>query len=383
MRKNSLAIFLLFCLTISYGLNIDFYYGEGCPHCSATKQTFSELSTEYQLDITSHEVYHDSVERAEYITQYEKFGYDINNGGVPTTIIEEKTMIIGGMEDAQWISLFEYCENKACPEGVFSHNTLNIADGNLEQNHTSANPKNGSMTDPLEEKNGTTAMTLSVLIGAAIVDSINPCTIAVMVLLMGAVLCSKGKKDVLVCGTVFSAVIFIMYLLYGFGIMKAITSFGLSTLFYGVVTIGALLLAIMEFNAYVNYKPGFMAVEMPMFLRPHAKKVMQNATSPLGVAFSAVLCSVFLIPCSSGPYLVVLGMIAKAATLKSLSYLILYNFFFVLPMLIITIAIYFGKTSAEQIGAAKEKYIKHIHLFSGLILLVLFLIMLNQLLEII
>jgi len=51
-------------------------------------------------------------------------------------------------------------------------------------------------------------------------------------------------------------------------------------------------------------------------------------------------------------------------------------------MVAITLAIYFGKTSVEQIGNVKEKYIRHIHVFSGVILLVLFLIMLNQLLEV-
>jgi len=375
MKKIFLALILL--IGISYAINIDFYYGEGCPHCKATDQIFEELEGDYDLATSKHEVYYDTEERSKFISEYEKFGQDINSGGVPTIIIEEKTMIIGGLEKTQWESLFEACEMGNCPEGVFSHNTLVIDNQTIETNETN------DKIDPIEEKNGAVTMTLSVLIGAAIVDSINPCTIAVMVLLIGAVLCSKGKKEALISGIIFSAVIFVMYMLYGFGIMKAITAFGLSTLFYGVVTVGALLLAIMEFNAYVNYKPGFFAVEMPMFLRPHVKKATQNATSPAGVAIAAVLCSLFLIPCSSGPYLVVLGMIAQAATLQTISYLLLYNFFFVLPMIIITVAIYFGKTTIEQIGEAKEKYIKHIHLFSGVILLILFIIMLNQFLQVI
>lgn len=372
-------IFLIFALMIgiSYAINIDFYYGEGCPHCKSTDQIFDELKGDYELEIARHEVYYNTEERSWFISEYERFGYDINSGGVPTIIIEEETMIIGGLEKTQWEELFDACENENCPEGVFSHDNLAI------DNQTIAINETNSKIDPIEEKNGTVPITLSVVVGAAIVDSINPCTIAVMVLLIGAVLCSKGKKEALVSGMIFSIIIFVMYMLYGFGIMKAITAFGLSTLFYGVVTIGALLLAIMEFNAYVNYKPGFLAVEMPMFLRPHVKKATQNATSPAGVAIAAVLCSLFLIPCSSGPYLVVLGMIAQAATLQTVAYLLLYNFFFVLPMIIITIAIYYGKTTVEQIGNAKEKYIKHIHLFSGIILIILFIIMLSQFLQII
>lgn len=384
MKGIVLILAVLLCLSCSYAIDLDFYYGQGCPHCTATNQIFDELATDYELEIENHEIYYDAVERSAFMTEYEKFGHDINEGGVPTTVIEGKTMIIGGMDKAQWRSLFDACEAGRCPEGVFSYYNLEIPNAIEPDQVPSLPPANDSIPtiNPIEERDGAVAMTLSVLIGAAIVDSVNPCTIAVMVLLIGAIIYSRGKKDALVSGLLFSVIIFIMYLLYGLGIMKAITAFGLSTLFYTLVTIGALLLAIMEFNAYFRYKPGFFAVEMPMFLRPYAKKITQNATSPLGVTAAAILCSILLIPCSSGPYLVVLGMIAKAATLQTLFYLLLYNFFFVLPMLIITLAIYFGKTTTEQIGDAKEKYIKHIHLFSGIILLILFFIMLNQLLGI-
>ncbi|MBN1169659.1 hypothetical protein JXA56_01410 [Candidatus Micrarchaeota archaeon] len=382
MKKILFAMAILLLFGASYSVNVDFYYGQGCPHCASTKQLFDAIGGEYGLNLNIHEIYYDAEERSAYIQEYQKFGYDVNLGGVPTSIVEGKTMIIGGMEESQWRSLFEACKNNRCPKGVYSYYTFNISD---EQDYEppAPLPEDGHLSNPVEEKDSIGTVTLSIIIGAAIVDSVNPCTIAVMILLCGAVLCSKGKKDALLSGLIFSAVIFVMYMLYGLGIMKAITSFGLTTMFYGVVTVGALLLAIMELNAYFNYKPGFFAVEMPMFLRPYAKKVTSNATSPTAVALAAILCSIFLLPCSSGPYLVVLGMIAKAATLQTLSYLLLYNFFFVLPMLMISIGIYFGKASVEQIGEAKEKYIKHIHLFSGIILLILFLIMLNQILLIV
>jgi len=99
----------------------------------------------------------------------------------------------------------------------------------------------------------------------------------------------------------------------------------------------------------------------------------------IAVIISAVFCSIFLIPCSSGPYLIVLGQLAKSATLQTVSYLILYNFIFILPMLLLTILIYFGKTTVEKVGTAKEKYIRIIHLISGIILFILFFLMTYQL----
>jgi len=140
-----------------------------------------------------------------------------------------------------------------------------------------------------------------------------------------------------------------------------------------------LILAVLEVRAFIDYRPGMMAVEMPMFLRPYAKEATSKATSPIGVIIAAMFCSLFLVPCSSGPYLLVLGMLAKAATIQTVSYLLLYNLIFILPMVLMTVAIYLGKTSVEKIHNLKEDYIKYIHLASGIILFVLFFIMLIQL----
>ena len=369
--KYAILILLLFS-SVCHPIAVDLYYGEGCPHCASTSAFLETIRNEYNLSISRHEVYYDAEGRAELIAQYEKFGYDINKGGVPTSIIEGTAMVVGELSETQWRTLFDSYAKGDRPAGIFTHDSFALP----AENQTAF--MNKTTKDPIEEHNGATGLTLPVLIGAAAVDSINPCTIAVMVLLCGAVLCSKGRNHALLSGLVFSFVIFFMYMLYGLGILKAISEFELTRAFYGIVTAGALILALMEINAYFNYKPGFLAVEMPMFLRPYAKKATAGATSPIGVGLAAILCSIFLLPCSSGPYLVVLGMLAKAATLQTLSYLVLYNLVFILPMLVITCALYLGKTTVEKLNETKEKYIRVIHLVSGLILLILFAMMLGQ-----
>ena len=61
------------------------------------------------------------------------------------------------------------------------------------------------------------------------------------------------------------------------------------------------------------------------FMRPYLKNVMKSATSIPGVAVAALVCSLFLLPCSSGPYLMVLSMIAESVTVQALLYLVIYN----------------------------------------------------------
>ncbi len=350
-----MLVFLLLIPTICFSLDIEYYYGEGCPHCAVVTSTFDELGPDYGLNITTYEVYSNAENRESMFRKYDQFGVDVRNGGVPTTIVGGKTFVVGQLNKTMWENIFDECRN-SCPEDVI-----------LEK------------SSELLETDSASSITLPVLIGAAIVDSINPCTIAVLILLISAVLYSKGQKRALISGVLFSFTIFAMYLLYGFGIMHVLTTFELTRIFYIVVTVAAFILAILEVRAFIDYKPGLAAVEMPMFMRPYAKKVTSRATSLIAVVIAAVFCSIFLIPCSSGPYLIVLGQLAKSATLQTVSYLILYNLIFILPMLLLTVLIYFGKTTVEKIGAAKEKYIRIIHLISGIILFILFFLMTYQL----
>lgn len=361
MRLFIVCLMLLSYIVNSQTINIDFYYGVGCPHCANTEQIFEKLGKEYLLNVTGYEVYYNAENRRKMFNEYERFSISPASGGVPTTVINGSAFVIGELKEDQWKELFETCKTEGCPKGIYTQKNFNI----------------------IHEKDDITTITWPVLIGAALVDSINPCTIAIMVMLIGTILYTKGRKDALVAGVLFSCVIFVMYLLYGLGILRAITTLEIANVFYVIVTIGAFVLSLMEINAYFNYKPGFLAVEMPNFLRPYAKKVTEHATTPLGIVVAAVFCSIFLLPCSSGPYLMVLGMIAKAVTLQTLTYLLVYNLFFILPMIGITLAVYLGKTSIENIGEMKEKYIREIHLVSGILLFVLFLLMLNQVLKIV
>jgi cytochrome c biogenesis protein CcdA len=82
------------------------------------------------------------------------------------------------------------------------------------------------------------------------------------------------------------------------------------------------------------------------------QKIIKKVVSPLGVFVIGVLISLFLLPCSSGPYLTILGYLsAESQTLNSRGYLYLtiYNLIFVLPMVAIALLIGLGYSTAEKI----------------------------------
>ncbi|MEM3706943.1 MAG: hypothetical protein QXS88_04190 [Candidatus Bilamarchaeaceae archaeon] len=363
MLKKVFLLLALFSFTFALNFTIVFYYGDGCPHCARmeplVKESINSTFSSYNINLVEKEVYKNAYNRQEMLNLFVKFGVDPSEGGVPTTLVDGRSIIIGEVDKKRFEEIvFAHIQNKSL-NGVFTQKSFS----------------------PIKTLNPEVTLTIPVLIGAAVIDSINPCTIAIMVMLLSVVLAEQGRKKMLISAAVFISTIFVCYLAFGLGLHSLLASLAnpvITNAFYIIMTIAAFILALMEINAYFNYSPGFTSVEIPMFLRPYVKEVISKATSLPAIAVAAFFCSFFLLPCSSGPYLMVLSMLAKAVTLNALLYLIIYNIVFVLPMVIIAGAILIGKTTVERVGAAREKYIRELHLFSGLLLLVLFFIMLSQ-----
>ena len=102
------------------------------------------------------------------------------------------------------------------------------------------------------------------------------------------------------------------------------------------------------------------------------KMLIKGVTSPAGAFLIGFAVSLFLLPCTSGPYIVILGLLAKTASfMEGLGYLLLYNFVFVLPMLIITFSVAFGLTTMAKAEEWRQRKLKVLHLIAGVILLLL------------
>ncbi|HIP66552.1 MAG TPA: hypothetical protein EYH09_00275 [Candidatus Nanopusillus sp.] len=205
----------------------------------------------------------------------------------------------------------------------------------------------------------------------AITDSINPCTLAVQLALLASLLTAKGRRSVLLGGILFSITIYIMYTLYGLGILKVIYTLGIDHLLRYILKGLLIVLASLEILAYFHYRPGMVSLEMPLRLRPIARKILSSVNNPLTALPAAVLCSVLLLPCSSGPYLAMLMMIGTMEQYKQLLWILYYNIWFILPMILITLLVYFG-LKPQKVTEWRKKHIKELHLIAGLLLLLVF-----------
>ncbi len=209
----------------------------------------------------------------------------------------------------------------------------------------------------------------------ALADSVNPCAIAVLTMVLTTILIQnpEKKRKILYGGLAFVASVYVGYLFYGIIITQFFRTFAEflrenSTYVYNGLGIFAMILGALNIKDFFMYKKGGLSTEMPLFMRPKVKRIIDKITSPSGAFIIGFLVTLFLLPCTMGPYLVAIGLLAELGILGALPWLMYYNILFVLPMLAITLIIFFGVTRIQDVSGWKERNIKKLHLIAGILL---------------
>lgn len=321
------------------------FYGQGCPHCGTALNFLDTIQNDYlNLKIEKHEVYSNQTQRELFEQLADAFEKEIE--GVPTIFVNDK--VFTGFSDIIAESIkqeIEKCSNVKCRNPI---EKINPEKSNIIKN-----------------------LTVPAVISAAIVDAINPCAFAVLIILMSTILISKNRKTALLSGLAFSLSIFISYFLMGIGLYTAIQATGLSHTFYTIVAVLAIFIGLFNLKDYLWYGKWFV-MEVPMSWRPKMKSLIKGVTSVPGAFLIGFVVSLFLLPCTSGPYIVILGLLAQATTKTyAIFLLIIYNLIFILPMIAITLAIFFGLTTTKKAEVLRQNKLKILHLIAGIIILTL------------
>ncbi|OGD83287.1 hypothetical protein A2165_03830 [Candidatus Curtissbacteria bacterium RBG_13_40_7] len=155
----------------------------------------------------------------------------------------------------------------------------------------------------------------------------------------------------------------------GLGLYKALAWGNLPRIFLVFIGLLAIVLGLFNLKDYFWYGKGGFLMEVPMGWRPRLKALISGVTSPGGAFFIGFLVSLFLLPCTSGPYIIILGMLSqKTQFTQALAYLVFYNIIFILPMILITLAVYKG-FSLKQAEEFRQKRLRLLHLIIGLLLI--------------
>jgi hypothetical protein len=222
----------------------------------------------------------------------------------------------------------------------------------------------------------------------AAADAVNPCAFSVLLLLLVSIIAYNpgNRRSILHAGLAFTGVVFGMYFLYGLVFIRffqliqvlAPVRFWLFT----ALAIAAIVFGALNIRDFVKYKPGGLGTEMPLLLRPKVKKLLANITSVRGAAVAGVLVTVFLLPCTIGPYIIAAGILSTYDMVKNVPILLFYNLIFVLPFIGITGSVYLGLGRVQDVYKWKERNISKLHLAAGILIMGLGIYMLLESLKV-
>jgi len=354
-----------------------YFTGIGCPHCAKVEPVIKDLLNQTpNLVLIKYEIYQEQINAPLLQSYASAYG---TKPGIPLIIFNENDVIIG---DASIISNLEekiqLYERNPCPlaDGTsvdFKDLNCDTLPGKAEvlvgENKTAVGGV--SCEQPVEE------LTWAKIVSLAAVDAVNPCAIAVLALMLIAIMSYNPKKKtkVLLAGLAFVVSVFVMYLIYGLVIIKFFQLIqilaGVRLWLYKILGIVAIVLGILNIRDFIRYRPGGFGTEMPIMLRPKVKKIISRVTSPGGAFVVGLFVTLFLLPCTIGPYVIAGGILSALELLKTLPWLLVYNLVFVLPMIIITFVVYIGLTTVENVSGWKDKNIKWLHLVAGIIMALL------------
>ncbi len=333
----------------------------GCSHCDRTEAFLESIHPDYP-DL---EILHYEIHESEALDLLPKLlaAYGVDDGSVPILFVGDVSFVGGvfyGLEDEPFAPSGR-SENLALERAI----RLAIETGAL------------SPLSRIDESSGRTLaenLTIPAVILAAAADSVNPCTFAVLVLLLGTLLVAqrKGRKAlVLKAGFAFTIAVFVSYFLMGIGIFSAIQAAGIQRPFIMAVSSLAILLGLWNMKDYFAYGKWF-TIEVPQRWRPTVKRLTASVVSVPGAFFVGIVDSLFLLPCSSGPYIAILALLSKTTTrAEGILYLLLYNVIFVLPLVAITLAVHFGFTTTARAERWRSARLGKLHLVSGIIMFLL------------
>lgn len=199
----------------------------------------------------------------------------------------------------------------------------------------------------------------------AAADALNPCEFYIIAVLLTLVLFRIGRKDVLKIGLSFIAAIFTGYYLLGLGLLKILEQF--PQLKYGIISISLIIgtLEILEFF-------GERIKLIPQTFSERISIRLEKALSIPTAFIAGLFVSILLLPCTSAPYFIVLNLISEGTTLfEGLIILVFYNIIIILPLLIITLAVYTLTYTTLGLKMWISKKRKWLNLFTGITMLIL------------
>jgi len=244
-------------------------------------------------------------------------------------------------------------------------------------------PPEKNVTETETGKNLLESLTLLAVIGAAFADGINPCAFTTIIFLISYLaLIGRKRSDILKTGIIYTAAVFVTYLALGLG-LKFIISHMINMryakkIIYGATGIVALAVSYLSLKDYFLARKGQfddMSLKLSEDMQRRIRQSIHDKVRNLGIAAAAlvlgILVALFELPCTGQMYFPIITALTNPhLRSRALPYLILYNFVFIIPLIVVFSAAYYGVAS-QTIGERFKRHVGTIKIIMGIIFLLL------------
>ena len=343
------------------------FSAQNCSYCKTLVNSFiPDIALKYYKKFYIKVVYLNTPEN------YEKFYYLIQNKSITQKvlpiILSEKDMLVGSNDIDKRLEEFVKQDSRLIKLKIPS-------EAQIKKDISSQFDK----------------MTSLVIVSAGLIDGINPCAFGTIIFLITYLSINKFKKrQILFSGLAFSLGVFTLYLLMGIGIYDVLSkvlirNFG--WLIYIKHLLAALMLLFFCLSIYdiflflKNKKSEDMILKLPenfrgiihRFIRLYSK----NSFSIILSFLLGFVISIIELACTGQVYFPTIMYLIKDHTyrLRAILYLLLYNLAFILPLIIVFMAVFFG-ISIKLVENQLRKNVWIIKILLALLFLSLFLIFL-------
>lgn len=314
---------------------IDYFYQGGCPECTRVK-------SEIMPDLI-----------AEYAGLYVLHGRDL---GIESNIIAlaryQDALGITGNQPVCMVLDYSHVLNgfAEISRRLFERLDSCIAD-RLEPGWHEPLPIEVNISDSRSIlASRARRFTLPAVLAAGFADSLNPCAVGTLVFFMSMLAVSgiAGRRLVLV-GACFCVGSFIVYIAIGFGLLRVIhacSGFPMVRQAIEIVMITLLIgLALLSFRDAFRYaasgKADSVTLQLPSVFKTRIRSIIRAGINARRLAVGAFLAGAAVTAlesvCTGQEYLPTLALMVKAgmATPRLVSYLLLYNLLFIVPLIIV------------------------------------------------
>ncbi len=223
---------------------------------------------------------------------------------------------------------------------------------------------------------------------AGLMEGLNPCALATLVFFISYLtMVGRTRKEIFWVGMGFTGTGFIAHLLLGLGILGFIQHLSFLPLFsrivYFITFVFSIFLGILSLYDYVQLKrgrPSRMTLQVPDSLKKRIHRIIRTREGELEVnkegkstrfLFAAIgigfIVTLLQSTCTSQVYLPTILFVTNIPSLRdsAISYLILYNIVYILPLVAIFVIVYWGTTS-QQLSFFLQRRTSTIKLFTAL-----------------